>query len=150
MSNVRTIKQKAKIVSVELGGKTRTIKFDLNAFAELENKYGTVNKAMEALSEGKIAAVKMVLWAGLIHEEAVLDEVTGEPIKYNITPYQVGGWIDPTDIADIMNKVNQAMGDDLPEQNEKQTSDTTEVVDLNTPAKVVLTEEEKAEQEKNV
>lgn len=49
--------------------KPRTIKFDLNAFALLEEEYGSIGAAMEALEGGSIKAIRTVLWAGLVHEE---------------------------------------------------------------------------------
>lgn len=140
-------------LKVELGGKTRTIKFDLNAFGELENLYGDVQAAMAELQKGKIKTIKIVLWAGLLHEEAVLDEVTGEPIKYNITPYQVGSWVDSGALPDIMVKLQQAMTLNLPEHIKKEVArvEAEEEAKKSKIAQVVLTpEEQKEEDEKNV
>lgn len=149
MSNVKAVKRTVTDVKLELGGKTRTVRFDLNAFAELENKYGSVDAAMQQLNEGKIGVVKMVLWAGLIHEEAVLDDVTGEPIRYNITPYQVGSWISPTDLPTIMQSINEAVTIGLPPAEAVVNNEEAKVDPLNAPAAVVPTEAEKAEEAKN-
>ena len=40
---------KLQPVQVELGGKVRTIKFDLNAYAELETRFGSIQAAMDSL-----------------------------------------------------------------------------------------------------
>lgn len=97
-------------VTVDIGGKKRVIQFDMNAYAELENKFGSVEKAMDQLQSGRMADIRSILWVGLIHEEAVLDEETGEPIKYNITPYQVGSWIkNPMMLKEIAEKLAEAM-----------------------------------------
>lgn len=152
MSNVQSIRQNAAPVKLDLGGKIRTIVYDLNAFAELEVRYGSVDAAMEQLNEGKVSTVRIILWAGLIHEEAVIDESTGEPIKYNITPYQVGSWITMDRLGTIMDAINRAVTGSLPPQDDKnQLVEDAPIDPLTKPAEVVLTKEEiKAEQEKNV
>ncbi|MNB67612.1 hypothetical protein D3C87_865240 [compost metagenome] len=146
MSKVKAVKTPQ--VKMELGGKSRTLKYDLNSFAELELKYGSVEKAMQALQSGSVIAAKNMLWAGLIHEEAVLDEVTGEPIKYNITPYQVGSWMSASDIENIGDLINNAMTSSLvqPEAKPVEIAPTAQ----SNIAQVVLTPEEKAEREKNL
>jgi hypothetical protein len=143
-------------VTIELGGKKRTIKYDLNAFAELELRFGSVQKAMESLETGSMKSVRTVLWAGLIHEEAIIDEILGEPTGYKITPFDVGGWVEPSMMQEISNKIAQAVQGDLPEVAAATAPINTtvakegEVIEM---AKVVLTPEEeaqaKAEEEKN-
>ncbi|MNB69318.1 hypothetical protein D3C75_158460 [compost metagenome] len=145
MSNVNAVK--APRVSIEAGGKSRTLLFDLNSFAELERKYGSVDAAMTKLQSGSVIAARDMLWAGLIHEEAVLDEVTGEPIKYNITPFQVGSWLTVSDIESISGLINAAMASSMTQPDETSTPKAP-VVPAGV-AKVELTEEEKAEQAKN-
>ena len=70
------------------GGKDRYVRYDLNAFAEMERLYGSMEAANNALTRGSMTDVRRILWLGLIHDQAVLDEVTGEPIKYNLTVYE--------------------------------------------------------------
>lgn len=109
MGSVQDVRNFDKVV-VALGGKDRVLQYDMNAYAELENKFGSVEKAMNQLQGGKIKDVRLILWVGLIHEEAVIDEETGEPIKYNITPYQVGSWIlNPSMLKDVSEKIGKAM-----------------------------------------
>lgn len=151
LKNVRPLK-----IMMELGDKQREIKFDLNAFAELEKRFGTVEKAMEKMQSGGMSAIKTVLWVGLIHEEAVLDEDTGEPIKYNITPFQVGSWITMQNLEEVSRNLTRAMGADLPDpkvediQKELKNIAITGNVDSDIQvAKVELTEEEKAAEAKN-
>ncbi|MNU34910.1 hypothetical protein D3C71_234970 [compost metagenome] len=145
MSKVAAIKTPQIIV--DLGGRQRTILYDLNSFAELELIYGSVEKAMNKLQSGSVVAARDMLWAGLIHDEAVIDEVTGEPIKYNITRRQVGSWLGAPDIERLGGLINDAMTQSLvqPEQKPAAVSTAPEGV-----AKVELTAEEKAEQAKNV
>lgn len=106
--------RKVNPVTIELGGKERVIQFDMNAFAELETRYGTMDAAVKSLSSGKVKDVRVSLWAGLIHEEAILDD-NGEPVGYNITPYQVGSWLtSPGEMNDAIIKIGMALGDSSP------------------------------------
>lgn len=100
--SVKDVRVKAIPVG-NLGGKERSIKYDLNAFAELEEHYGSVDKAMEELEQGSIKAVRVMLWAGLIHEE--LDD-KGIPM---ITPKLVGSWIGIGDLEELSTKIYAAM-----------------------------------------
>jgi hypothetical protein len=109
-------KIKSQPIKICLNGETKTLKFDMNSFAVLEERFGSVQKAFEALSEGSIKTMRILLWAGLIHDEVVLDEITGEPIKYNITPFEVGSWISPAMMNEVSEKLGLAMNDGMPEQ----------------------------------
>lgn len=114
LADVRNIEP----VQIELGGKLRTIVYDMNAYAELEKRFGTVDKAMEELQKGSMRQIRLMLWVGLIHDEVVLDEETGEPTKYNITPYQVGSWItNAAMLQEVSEKLALAISDgkELPE-----------------------------------
>lgn len=97
------------------GGAERFVRYDLNAFAEMERIYGSMDAANEALSKGSMTDVRRILWLGLIHDQAVLDEITGEPIKYKLTIYEVGQWITPNNMKDIMSKLNDAIAGSVPE-----------------------------------
>lgn len=97
------------------GGQERYVRYDLNAFAEMERMYGSMEAANAALTKGSMTDVRRILWLGLIHDQAVLDEITGEPIKYKLTAYEVGTWITPANMKDIMQKLNAAISDSVPE-----------------------------------
>ena len=98
------------------GGQERYVRYDLNAFAEMERLYGSMEAANEALTKGSMTDVRRILWLGLIHDQAILDEVTGEPIKYKLTVYEVGQWITPDNMKDIMSKLNGAIAGSVPEE----------------------------------
>src|SRR5690606_22156959 len=68
-------------------------------------------------TEGRITDIRKILWAALIHDEvAEFDEVTGEPIRYNITPYQVGSWLrNPKMIQEASQKLAAAIGGGMPD-----------------------------------
>jgi hypothetical protein len=102
------------------GGKERFIKFDLNAFAEMENLYGDMEAANAALKKGSMKEIRKILWLGLIWDEAVLDEITGEPIKYNITPYGVGSWLDTSNMKKVINLLTASINGSLPDEELKE------------------------------
>ena len=140
-------------VKINLGCKERTIIYDLNAFAELEKRFGSVDKAMQDLQQGSLNSVKMILWVGLIHEEVVIDEFTGDVLKYNITPYQVGSWISPSMLPMISEKLGQAITEGSPEVKEvmglNQEQNKPAVVNSKV-ATVILTPEEKKQKEEEI
>lgn len=112
-------------------GKERFVKFDLNAFAEMEKIYGSMDAANEALSKGTMKDIRQILWLGLIHDQAVLDEVTGEPVKYNITTYQVGSWLTTSNMKTVMKKLMDAINGALPEDDEGEINTDGKVVNIN-------------------
>ena len=99
-------------------GKERFVRFDLNAFAEMERIFGSMEAANEALSKGSMRDVRTVLWLGLIHDHAVLDEMTGEPVKYTITQYEIGKWLTPQNMKEVMDKLSAAIQGSVPQEEE--------------------------------
>ena len=118
MSNIKDLQMpQAKF---DIGGRERTIKFDLNAFAELEKRFGSVEKAFAEFEKGDIKAIKLVLWAGLIHDEAVINEETGDVEKYNITPFEVGSWIDPITLQNVTKELFRTLDEALPQEKKEE------------------------------
>lgn len=101
MSNVRDAKPRVKTITLN-DGVERELRFTLNAMAELEDKYGSVDAAFEALNKGSIKAARFIMWAGLLHNNEGLTET------------QVGDLIDLDCLSAVMESVGNAMGDDLP------------------------------------
>lgn len=112
------------------GGKDRYVRFDLNAFAEMEKIYGSMDAANEALSKGSMQDIRKILWLGCIHDEAVIDEITGEPVKYNLSAYQVGQWLTPRNMKDVMKKLMDAINGSMPEDEEGTPDTEGKVVNL--------------------
>lgn len=102
MSNVKDIKSKDIKITLN-DGVERTIKFTLNALAELEDRYGSVDEAFKQLDNNSIKAVRCVLWAGLIHEDPELTE------------QQVGNLIDIQYMQELMTSLNDAFDSNMPE-----------------------------------
>lgn len=95
-------------------GEKRYVRYDLNAFAEMERIYGSMEIANEALTKGSMSDVRRILWLGLIHDQAILDEITGEPIRYKLTIYEVGRWLTPSNMRDVMEGLNKAISGSVP------------------------------------
>lgn len=86
-------KQK-KEVTVTLD-KKRTIRFTLNALAEIEDALGVPLSQMSEVELG-IKTVRTMLWAGLIHEDEELTE------------RQVGNMVDFSNLEEVQKKVSEA------------------------------------------
>ena len=98
---------RAKITHITLSdGVEREIRFTLNAMAEMEDRYGSVDAAFEALEKGSIKAVRFILYAGLLANDE------------GLTEQQVGNLIDIQCMEDRMAKVNDALTDDMPPKEE--------------------------------
>jgi len=102
MANVKEVRRKAIKITL-LDGIERTVKFTLNAMAELEERYGTVEKAFEELEANSVKALRAVLWAGFIEDDP------------DLTERQVGSLIDITYMSDLMESLNEAFSNDMPE-----------------------------------
>jgi hypothetical protein len=108
MSNINKIK--GKTTKVTFGGKTHTIKFDMNSFAALEEFYGDIDEIMGKAEKGTVKGLRAMIWAGIIHE--YLDE-EGEP---TIKPHEVGAMISAEDLPEIFKQVNDVMRESMPEE----------------------------------
>lgn len=102
MANVKDVKSKAVKITLT-DGVERTIKFTLNAMAELEDRYGSVEEAFKQLDNNSIKAVRCILWAGLIHEDP------------DLTEQQVGNLIDIQYMQELMTSLGDAFDADMPE-----------------------------------
>jgi len=102
MANIKKLRREPVVVDIG-DGVERKLRYTLNSFALIEEKYGTVDNAMEVLKSGSVAAIRFVLWAGLVHEDESLSE------------HYVGSQIDLSDLEDLAEKMNKAMMGDLPQ-----------------------------------
>ena len=102
MSNLKDARAKAIKITLS-DGVEREVRFTLNAMAELEDRYGSVEAAFDALEKNSMKAVRCVLWAGLLHTEEGLSE------------QQVGNLIDVTCMNDLMKSMNEAFDTAMPD-----------------------------------
>ena len=103
-------------IPIELD-KPRTLLFDLNAFAELEDKFGSLDQAFQKMQQGSVKATRTLLWAGLLHEDEKLTE------------RQVGAMISLTNVERIMEQITDALTAALPEDTGKVQQAMEQVVE---------------------
>ncbi len=95
--NARQVKPHGVKITL-LDGVERELLFTLNALAELEEKFGSVDAAFAEADKGSIKTIRFVLWAGLI---------TKDP---ELTEQQVGALIDMRMLANLMQGMTAALG----------------------------------------
>jgi len=106
MSNLRDVKPRVKTITLN-DGVERELRFTLNAMAEMEDKYGSVDAAFKKLDEGSIKAARFIMWAGLLHYN---DE--------SLTEKQVGDLIDLQSMQQIMQSMSEVLSEDMPQKDE--------------------------------
>lgn len=105
MARVRSIKRPP--IEIDLGDeKKRTLKYTLNSFAEMEERYGKIDIAVKQMEDGSVKAIRFMLWAGLMHNNEELTEK------------EVGALLELTDLEYVGEKMSEAMDADLPDKKE--------------------------------
>lgn len=92
-------------VPLELGGKLRHLKLDLNAMASFEEVTGQslFGASISDISNMGARALRALIWSCLLHEEP------------DLTVETVGGWVDINNLADIAMQLNTAIAEAMPE-----------------------------------
>lgn len=106
MANLNNARNKPVRITLN-DGVERELSFTLNAMAELEDKYGSVDAAFKAVEANSIKALRFVLWAGLSHSDE------------NLTEQQVGALIDIQRMQEISAAMEKAFGNDMPDKGEE-------------------------------
>lgn len=102
MSNVADVKPKKR--TVDLGdGVEREVVLSLNAMAELEDKYGSIDNAFEKIKKGSIATIRFLLWCVLVPD--------GDT---DLTEREIGRLIKLDNIQEIMTSVMDVLEDQMP------------------------------------
>ena len=82
------------------------IKFDFNAFIELEDVYGDISTAMEEIQTGKLKAVRALVYSAIKVEDP------------KITLKRVGELLDLNKMEDVMEVINKALAYSMPEKSD--------------------------------
>lgn len=82
---------------IVLGDKEYTLRFDLNALVELEDKMGV---PLSEMGEMKITIrnVRSMLWAGVLHQEP------------EITEQEIGKFVDMDNMEEVQTAISEAFG----------------------------------------
>jgi len=83
--------------------KSRNLIFDLNSFCDLEDKYGTIENAMNEMQKGSIKAIRYMLYLGLLNEDETLTEK------------KVGKLIKIENLGEVMKSLKTAISISTPE-----------------------------------
>lgn len=103
--NVADVKSKTVPITLQ-DGKERHLRFTLNALAELEERYGSVEEAFKKVEGGNsIVALRTVIWAGLVWEDPELTE------------QMVGNLIDLGYMEEMITALGGALEGDMPQSN---------------------------------
>ena len=93
-----------RTVTIELGGKERHLKYDLNAIAEIGERLD-ITIRLQRFAEDLMStplpfsALRVILWAGLVHEDP------------DLTPQQVGAWVDLDNMQEVWDRFFTLFGD---------------------------------------
>lgn len=106
----------AQSTTIELKGKKYDMNFDLNAMAELEDIFGSLQIAIAELKKKKLKAVRSFLYAVL--------KSTDE----NLTEFEVGRLIDMNNFTSIERSITKLINNAFEEgeEDEKETSTKNE------------------------
>lgn len=98
-------------IPIELGGKTRHIRYTFNALVTLEDELGIPISEIGEIMSGSVSLknLRRLIWAGLIHEDK------------DLTQEEVGEFLSLADITEIADKLARAFEAALPsgEDNQK-------------------------------
>lgn len=96
-----------KTVELELGEKVYNLVYDFNAFAELEENFGSVQGAFERMAASpRMKDILIIIKAGL----ASSDE--------EVTTKELGKYLTPATLPKVMELVNEAISMAMPEAEE--------------------------------
>jgi len=108
--DVQAIKSKTVPITLQ-DGKERHLRFTLNALAELEEKYGSIEEAFERVEKNSsVIALRFILWAGLIWEDP------------DLTEREVGDLIDLAYMQEMIDKLGSALDNDMPTTEQTNTA----------------------------
>ena len=100
MANLKAVRTTRMI---DLGdGVQRTARFTLNAMADMEEKYGSLQAGFDKMKEGSISATRYLLWLVL------------SPDDENLTEREVGNLIDTTNMGELMDTLMDILMENIP------------------------------------
>lgn len=112
------------------GGKDRYLRFDMNAFSVLEEKFGSMAEVDVHMASGSMVDLRTLLWAGLLWDETEVDEYTGEPIRYTLSQHKVGSWFTIESMRALMPVIENAVSAGVPDG---ELSETAQIIEQDLP-----------------
>ena len=111
MNNLSDIRPKTVKLKLD---KERSLRYNLNALALIEERYGDIQKAVVEAQNGKVTIVRTLLWAGLVHEDK------------DLTEEQVGEMVDISDLERVATAISQAFSAAMPKPDSKNGNRATQ------------------------
>ena len=104
-------------IPIELGGKTRHLRYTFNALVALEDKLGVPISKIGDMLTGSVSVknLRTLIWAGLIHEDG------------GLTPKKVGEWLDFSMLSDIIGKFTEAFEASFPDDSDTKNVESPKV-----------------------
>jgi hypothetical protein len=118
MSNLNDVRE-LKTEVTTINGDKMYLFYDMNAFAEIEEKYKTLDKAFEALSSGRVKPLIEILRIGLSHDNE------------NITTKEVGKLF--VMASDVVAKMTTAIVNALPKKDKADATRETDEKNAQNP-----------------
>ncbi len=113
MSDIRAVRPAKH--TIDLGdGVEREVYFSLNAMADLEEKYGSVEAAFDKCAQNNISAIRYLLWC-LLNTSA----------EEQITERQVGELINLQNLGELMETVMDYLEEAMPQLEELNAKNQT-------------------------
>lgn len=100
-------------VEVEIGGKTRLVKFGLNSLALYTERQGVDLSDVQGFG---LSQMRDMIWAGLVAGA----KKRGEPADFD--EWTVGDWIEEMDQAEY-ERIVSALNNSMPEESKKKDSE---------------------------
>lgn len=104
MSNLDQVREKK--TKININGKEMVVRYDLNALAELEENFGSLEDLENALNTGGMKNLRKILWIGLKHEDE------------NLTEKEVGAAFDLKSLVNVGTIIKEALTGSMPEPEE--------------------------------
>lgn len=101
MANADKVRRAPIMVTLS-DGIERELAYTLNSFISMEEKFGSVDAAMEALESNSMSAVRFMLFVGLADNDPTLTEL------------KVGALINVLDMNELMESLMKAIETDSP------------------------------------
>lgn len=110
MANLKAMKTAR---TIDLGdGVPRTARFTLNAMADMEERYGSIQAAFEKMKDGSIAAIRYLLWLLLSQDDEELTEK------------QVGNLIDTENMGELLDVMMDILSENMPKNDARQPTNS--------------------------
>lgn len=96
----------APTIPLEIGGKTRGLKYDFNALALVEEKTGKSALSGDIFQNLRATDLRFFIWAGLVHEQP------------DLMVEEVGSWIHMGNLPKITECIAQAFSAAMPKKDD--------------------------------